>query len=392
MTTSGSKGSGVADERNGVVAITTSIGEVRGEEGFYHYRHYSAIDLAESFSLEQVWYLLVNGELPTSSALDEFTASLRPLRDLPNGLTELLEHIVSSSARPIDALRSTVSMAASACDLRPVLYLDRNELRTDGLRLCAMMPALVAACHRLRQGLEPIASSDELGHAANALFMLTGEVPDEQISRAFEQYLITTIDHGLNASTYTARVIASTGADMGSAVVGAIGALSGPLHGGAPARVLDMLDELSELGPESVDDWVRQALEDKRRIMGFGHRLYRSEDPRAVFMRNVAQDLSGERIAHAVDVERQISAALARHRPGHRLNTNVEYYAGVVMERCGIDRDLFTSMFACARAIGWCAHIVEQVETGRPIRPSATYIGDEPHRPPTIGVGSSTGL
>lgn len=366
--------------------LRTSIGEVRGEESFYHYRQYSAIELARACSLEQVWHLLLEGGLPTAARLEALNERLVPLRRLPTGIRPVLEVMASDRVRPIDALRSTVSATAALWGMRPSLDLDTDQRRSDGLRLCAVLPTLVAALHRLRRGLEPVVPADELGHAANALFMLSGEVPDPALARAFERYLITTLDHGLNASTFAARVITSTGADLGSALTGAIGALSGPLHGGAPARVLDMLDQLAEPhgvadGPVDVEAWVQTALRDGRRIMGFGHRLYRGDDPRALFMREVAQELGGPRIGQAVEVERQVLSALARSKPGHRLGTNVEFYAGVVMERCGIDRDLFTSMFACARAIGWCAHVVEQAADGRPIRPSAVYVGADAPQP-----------
>ncbi|MBI1844925.1 MAG: citrate synthase/methylcitrate synthase [Actinobacteria bacterium] len=392
----------VADGLDGVIVAETTIGEVRGREGFYHYRRYSAIELARSCSLEEVWHLLSEGELPTASQLEGLTTRLAPLRSLPNEIRPVLEVMAAERVRPIDALRTAVSATAALWGLRPSLDLDPDQRRADGLRLCAVMPTLVAALHRLGRGLDPVAPNDDLGHAANTLFMLTGEVPDPVLARALEQYLITTVDHGLNASTFTGRVIISTGADLGSALVGAIGALSGPLHGGAPARVLDMLDQLADLevregpmepggstGPEDVArgvpadvaTWVRSSVRDGRRIMGFGHRLYQGDDPRAVFMREVAQRLGGSRIDHAVEVERQVLNTLGQLKPGHRLGTNVEFYAGVVMERCGLERDLFTSMFACARAIGWSAHVVEQAAKGRPIRPSAVYVGGETPQP-----------
>ncbi|MGK2957211.1 MAG: citrate/2-methylcitrate synthase [Acidimicrobiales bacterium] len=373
---------------DGIVVTETSIGEVQGEQGFYHYRHYSAVDLAESCSLEEVWYLLVEGELPTTQQLSDFTNELTSLRSLPPAAKPVLAVLATSSVRPIDALRTAVSAVGAQWGMRATLDLDPNECRADGIRLCSVMPTLAAALYRLSKGLEPVGPDPTLGHAANALFMLSGEVPEPDVARAFEQYLITTIDHGLNASTFTGRVIASTGADVASAVVGAIGALSGPLHGGAPSRVLDMLDELDGLdaldgldGTGTVEAWVQSALEEGRKIMGFGHRLYVGSDPRAVFMRTVSQQLGGERVNRAVEVEQRVLNTLNTLKSGHRLGTNVEFYAGVVMERCGIDRELFTSMFACARSIGWCAHIAEQAEEGRLIRPTAIYVGIEAPQP-----------
>lgn len=362
--------------------VHTTIGEVRGEEGFYHYRQYSAIELARVCSLEQVWHLLVEGELPTASQLEGLNERLASLRRLPAGIRPILEMLAVDAVHPIDALRTAVSATAALWGMQASLDLDDDERRFDGLRLCAVMPTLTAALHRLHQGLEPVSPAEGLGHAANTLFMLTGEIPDPALARALDQYLTTTVDHGLNASTFTGRVITSTGADLGSVLTGAIGALSGPLHGGAPARVLDMLDQLAAFpDPADIRAWVHAELRDGRRIMGFGHRLYRGDDPRAVFMREVAQGLGGRRIDQAVEVERQVLHVLAQTKPGHRLGTNVEFYAGVVMEQCGITRDLFSSMFACARAIGWCAHAVEHAGTGRPIRPSAIYVGADAPQP-----------
>jgi citrate synthase len=194
-----------------------------------------------------------------------------------------------------------------------------------------------------------------------------------------EQYLISTIDHGFNAPTFTARVITSTGADLGAAVVGAIGALSGPLHGGAPSRALDMLDAIQK--PENAEAWIRNAVESGDRIMGFGHRVYKTDDPRSVMLRGVAERLGGPNVEFAKKVERTVVEVLAELKPGRQLYTNVEFYAGVVMDRCGIPREMFTPTFASSRVIGWCAHILEQAADNRLIRPSARYVGPPPPQP-----------
>jgi citrate synthase len=206
--------------------------------------------------------------------------------------------------------------------------------------------------------------------------MLDGEVPDPELARGVEQYQITTIDHGFNASTFTARVITSTGADLGAAVVGAIGALSGPLHGGAPSRALDMLDAIGT--PDVAEPWVRRAVESGDRIMGFGHRVYKTDDPRSVLLKGVAQRLGGPMADFAVQVEQTVVDVLAELKPGRELYANVEFYAGVVMDRCGLPRDLFTPTFASSRVIGWCANILEQAADNRIIRPSARYVGPPP--------------
>ncbi|HUF33904.1 MAG TPA: citrate/2-methylcitrate synthase [Acidimicrobiales bacterium] len=219
----------------------------------------------------------------------------------------------------------------------------------------------------------------ELGHAAHLLHQHLGEVPDPDVARALEQYLITTIDHGFNASTFTARVIASTGADLGSAVVGALGALSGPRHGGAPSRALDALDAIGEPGAAAA--WVRATVGHGERIMGFGHSVYRGPDPRAVLLREVALRLGGRLVDLAVAVEPIITRTLDELRPGQRISTNVEFYAGVVMARCGLPREAFTTTFAASRSIGWCANVLEQARDPRVIRPSARYVGPPAPQP-----------
>jgi citrate synthase len=209
--------------------------------------------------------------------------------------------------------------------------------------------------------------------------MLTGEVPDPEVARAVEQYQITTIDHGFNASTFTARVITSTGADVAAAVVGGIGALSGPLHGGAPSRALDLLDDIGT--PANARPYLVDAVQRGEKIMGFGHRVYRTDDPRAVFLRGVAERVGASKIDFAKQVERTVVDVLAELKPGRNLYANVEFYAGVVMDHCGLPRDLFTPTFASSRVIGWCANLLEQAADNRIIRPSARYVGPPPPQP-----------
>ena len=229
-------------------------------------------------------------------------------------------------------------------------------------------------------GGEPfVAPRDDLDGAANYLWMIEGTVPDAGRARAVEQYLILAIDHGFNASTFTARVVTSTGADVGAAIVAALGALSGPLHGGAPSRALDTLDAIGT--PEHTEEWVRRAVDGGERIMGFGHAVYKTADPRSVMLRDIARSLGGPRVDFAVQVEETVERVLAELKPGRELHTNVEFYAGVVMEQCGIPRALFTSTFAISRVVGWCAHVIEQTTETGIIRPSARYVGPEPPVP-----------
>ena len=263
--------------------------------------------------------------------------------------------------------------------MRPNIDIDHVQRRTDALRLCAVTPTLLTALHRLRNGLDPIAPRPDLGYAQNYLYMLEGSIPSEDRARAIEQYLITTIDHGFNASTFTARVIASTGADIGASIVGAIGALSGPWHGGAPSRALDALDEICT--PDRIDDWVRPRVIAGEKMMGFGHAVYRTDDPRSILMRSVALRLGGPLVDFAVQVEHRVVELLDELKPGRQLRTNVEFFAGVVMEQCGIPREMFTPTFASSRVIGWCANVLEQATDNKIIRPSARYIGPPPPQP-----------
>jgi citrate synthase len=365
----------------GVVVAETVIGDVRGLEGFYHYRQYSAVDLAEKRTLEDVWYLLFEGELPTLAQRDTFIDEVRPLRELPAELAVALPEIVrlGAEAPPLDMLRTTYSLFATSLAFRPSLDVPAGELREQALRSCAVIPTLLMAAYRLRNGHEPVPPNPSLPYAANYLYMLSGEVPRPEYARAIEQYLISTIDHGFNASTFTARVITSTGADLGSAIVGAIGALSGPLHGGAPSRALDMLDSIGTI--DKAEPWLRDAVERGDRLMGFGHRVYKTDDPRSIMLRAVAERLGGDKVELAKAIEAKAVEVLNELKPGRRLYTNVEFYAGIVMDTCGVPREMFTPTFASSRAIGWCAHVLEQAADNRLIRPSAQYVGPPPPQP-----------
>lgn len=228
-------------------------------------------------------------------------------------------------------------------------------------------------------GLEPVEPREDLPFAANYLYMLSGSEPEPARARAIEQYLISTVDHGFNASTFTARVIASTGADLAACLVGATGALSGPLHGGAPSRALDTLDAIGT--PDRIDPWIRERVLAGERIMGFGHPVYRTEDPRSRMLRGIAESFGGPLVEFAVQVEAQVEAILAELKPGRELHTNVEFYAGVVMELCGLPREMFTPTFCAARVVGWSANILEQSEDSKIIRPAARYVGPPPVLP-----------
>ena len=365
----------------GVVVAETGIGDVRGLEGFYHYRQYNAVELAETRSLEDVWYLMYHGALPTKSESTTFATEIDPLREIPGDVLATLPGIalVAEGAPPLDLLRTTLSLIGAAAGFRPSLDLSAAELHDQGLRVCAVVPTLLCALYRLQHGMDVVAPRPDLAYAANYLYMMSGEVPTVEHARGVEQYLISTIDHGFNASTFTARVITSTGADLVAAVVGAIGALSGPLHGGAPSRALDMLDAIGTA--DRADTWLRDAVGRGDRLMGFGHRVYKTDDPRSVMLRSVAERLGGSKVELATQVEQQAIDVLAELKPGRKLYTNVEFYAGVVMDTCGVPREMFTPTFASSRVIGWTAHIFEQSADNRLIRPSARYVGPPPPQP-----------
>ncbi|HEV7524559.1 MAG TPA: citrate synthase/methylcitrate synthase [Acidimicrobiia bacterium] len=366
----------------GVVVADTTVGDVRGLEGFYHYRQYSAVDLAKTRPIEDVWQLMFEGRLPTTIAeRDAFAATIVPRRVIPTEVADVLPAIARAGEVfvPLDALRTAVSQYGAAFGFRPSHDIDDEELRDNAMSICAVVPSLICALWRLRRGLEPIAPRADLAYAANYLYMMQGEVPVAEHAAAVEKYLISTVDHGFNASTFTARVITSTGADLGAAVVGAIGALSGPLHGGAPSRALQMLDEIGT--PERAEPWLRDAVERGDRLMGFGHRVYKTDDPRSLMLRDVADSLGGDKMELARHIEATAVKVLDELKPGRRLYTNVEFYAGIVMDRCGIPRELFTPTFAASRVIGWCAHILEQAADNRLIRPSAQYVGPPPPQP-----------
>lgn len=361
---------------HGVIAADTAIGAVDGDRGFFHYGEHDATVLARTRTFEEVWYLIRNGELPSPAAAAAFRAEVAACRTIPEGLNDVIEAAARSDASMLAQLRAVLSVAAGPLGLSPVIDVDDAARREQTLRLAAVVPAILAALYRIGTGGEPVDPDPTLGHAASFLHQVTGVVPAPVAARAVEQYLILTIDHGFNASTFTARVVASTGADSADAVCAALGALAGPLHGGAPSRALDALDEIG--APDRATAWVHEQVGAGRRIMGFGHAVYRAPDPRSALLREVAERLGGPLVDLAVAVEAEILATLAELKPGRPLPSNVEFYAGVVMEAAGLPRSMFTPTFAVSRTVGWCAHIVEQAAAGKLIRPTSRYVGPPP--------------
>lgn len=359
----------------GVVAAKTRLSSVDGERGELVISGFPVEELAGRASFEEVLYLLWNDELPDAKRLMELRRGLAARRTLPRAALEVLREAAREKSPAMEALL----MACSTLSLDA----PKDELRESALALVARFPVIVAAYWRLRLGEEPVEPDPELGHAANYLYMLSGEEPEEEQARALETYLNTAVDHGLNASTFTARVIVSTRSDLVSAVTGAVGALKGPLHGGAPGPALDMVFEVGE--KERAEGYLREKLERGERLMGFGHRVYRVRDPRADVLASAAKRLYAteadtELYELAMHVENVALRLLEEYKPGRSLKTNVEFYTALLLHGLGMPSELFAPTFAVSRVAGWTAHCLEQLESGRIVRPQSEYVGVKDRR------------
>lgn len=358
----------------GLAVADTELGSVRGGEGFFHYRQYDAVELARTRTLEDVWTLQVDGSLPPdTTAIDP-----GPLRALPDQAARVVDMAAAHLDDPMSVLRVGLLAVASVEGRGPLLDRSPAQRRDDAVRLVAVVPTVLARHQRRRAGLDPLDPDPQLSHAADYLRMNTGSSPSPKAARAVEQYLVATLDHGFNVSTFASRVVASTGADMAGSLVAGLGALSGPLHGGAPSRVIEMIEEIDS--PERAAPWVRSRLAAGQKIMGFGHAVYRVSDPRGTVLRAAAETLGGDLVERAAAIEQEILGVLREWKPNQRILTNVEYWASVVLELAGLPRLMFTPTFAVSRAIGWSSHVLEQAENGKLLRPSARYVGPEPNR------------
>ena len=357
----------------GLVVADTSIGSVRGQEGFFHYRQYDATEVAAKRTFESVAHLLLHDELPSSAQEATCRAELAAARRIDEPLAQLADRFAEAGHSPLASLRSLLSVAL---DPTPSLDQTPTERFVSVLRAIGATPTLLAAVHRRQAGLTPLAPDPALSHAADFVRMVCGATPSEAHARAVERYLSLTADHGFNASTFTSRVITSTGADIGGVLGGAVAALSGPLHGGAPSRVLDMVEAIGD--PEDTERWARAQLDAGNKLMGFGHAVYRADDPRGALLRETAVELGGELVDRAVEIERRMLAMLRAWKPGATIVTNVEYYAAIVLHLAGIPQEMFTATFTTSRIVGWSAHVLEQAAANKIMRPQARYVGIEP--------------
>src|SRR5262245_472924 len=360
---------------DGVVAARTRLSQVDGLAGQLVIAGYSIEEIAGNVTFEEAAHLLWKGALPSADELKTLSREMAAKRRLPENTLNVIK--AAAKAPPIDALRmacATLSLdLTNPDDISPAADFEAAKM------LAARFPTIIAAHARIGQGLEPIAPREDLPLAANFRYMVQGKEPDPIAARALDTYWVTVTDHGMNASTFTARVIASTRSDMVSSVTGAIGALKGPLHGGAPGPVLDMLVDIKTA--ENAEPWIRNELAQGRRIMGFGHRVYKVRDPRAEVLSKVAEGMTA---AHLEDrklfdlartVEQTTLRVLDEVKPGRNLKTNVEFYTALVLQAIGLKPRQFVAMFACGRVAGWCAHVIEQHAEDHLIRPQSEYIG-----------------
>ncbi|MDH3494001.1 MAG: citrate synthase [Acidobacteriota bacterium] len=361
-------GSSAGTGLRGVVAAQSSMSKVNGEEGILVYQGFDIHDLAENSTFEETIYLLWNGRLPTRDELDVLKAEIRNNYAIPSEILVFMRHF-PHDASPMDVLRTCVSTLA---------FYDKEGQKTDSesaklasVKLTAAFPTIVAAWERIRNGKEPVAPDPTLDIAENFLYMMRGEKPDPGEARMLDICLILHADHGLNASTFACRVIAGTLADTYGAVTGGIAALAGPLHGGANTAVMKSLKEIGEV--ENVESWLEDTLSNKRKVMGVGHAVYKTEDPRATWLRKFSEQMGGITGETKWFEMSQKLEKLVKEKKG--LNPNVDFYSASTYYMMGIPMDLFTPIFAISRISGWTGHILEQYAENKLIRPRAEYVG-----------------
>lgn len=360
----------------GVVAAQTALSLVDGQAGRLFYKGIEISELAKHSNFPEICYLLLYGQLPQKQALDGFSREMAGYRDLA---PEILEGIarIPKRVNPMAVLRTVVS-ALSYQDPEPDLQ-SREALLKKGTRLIAQLPTIAAAFDRVRQGKKIIPPRPDLDHATNFLYMLKGEEPSKVHAQALDAYLVLLADHGLNASTFAARVTVATLSDFYSAITSAIGTLKGDLHGSANQRAMEMFLEIGSL--ENVDAYVKNLLLNHKKVMGFGHRIYRTEDPRATIFREIARGLCANTPSEKwYQISEKVAEMVMREK---KIYCNVDFYSASVLYTIGLPIDLFTTVFAMSRVVGWTAHVIEQLADNRLIRPQAQYVGptDQPYIP-----------
>lgn len=356
------------------IAIANStISYVNGEKGELIYRGLWASELALNKSYEEVLHLVLCGTLPDAVTLAQFKKKLEVLRKLDQTTKKLIKAL-PKDVNNMAALRTVISCITLEGETWPPTL-------DQALAIFAKAPIIIAYRYRILNNLPAVDSKAGLSYIENYLYMLTGVEPDPDFARALAAYLILAIDHETNTSTFAARVVTSTQSDIVSAICAAIGALIGPLHGGAPSKVDDLLDEIGTA--ENAEAVIMDKLKRSERLMGFGHRVYKTWDPRAAALKKVAESLQGKDplLDLSLSVEKTAVALLEKYKPGRNLYPNVEFWAAAVLRAVGIPRELYTPTFCCTRIAGWCAHIIEQSEDNRLIRPKAVYIGGRPDHP-----------
>jgi citrate synthase len=363
----------------GVIAADTRLSHVDGLLGELIIAGFRLEDIAPYASFEEMLYLLWHDRLPNVSELKAFSEQLASLREIPPVALDTLKAAAEKKLSVMDALRMAAGLIS--------LSVNPEDSKAAGMASIAAFPTIVAAYWRLLHGQNPISPKPELSHAANYLYMLDGQQPSEERVRALNTYLNTVIDHGFNASTFAARVIIATDSDMIAAVVGAIGALKGSRHGGAPGPALDMVFEIGEAS--KAEAYIRKKLEAGELLMGFGHRVYKVRDPRADVLNIAAEAFfkTGEQKALydlARSVEETALRLLEEYKPGRKLQTNVEFYTALVLHGVGLETELFTPTFAISRVGGWTAHVLEHQENGRLIRPLSQYLGEHDRKWQTL--------
>ena len=371
MSAGSEKTAKVSKGLKGVLAADSSICDIDGEKGLLLYRGYNIDDLARNSTFEEVCWLLLKGELPTKSELEEFSQKLEQSRKLPREVVNFLRTL-PKDVHPMSALRSAISVAGIWDKHAEEDSLEAAYERS--VTLTAMMSTIVAAIHRIRNGQDLLEPQPGLAFAGDFMYMLNGRKPSADEEKAMDLILILHAEHSFNASTFAARVIIATLTDMYSAVTGAIGALKGKLHGGANTEVLRTLQDIGSL--DRVGAWVEEKLAEKEKFMGFGHAVYRTEDPRAKHLKELSRRLGQEKndpkwYQMSEEMERRIVPAINKH-------CNVDFYSASLQHYMGIPGELFTCVFAASRIVGWCAHILEQLSDNKIIRPSANYVGPPP--------------